>query len=226
VNGGEKEMYSTREEMLSRIRSALKDIPDHETPENVFVNREYNQKGQLGGEEIVSLFTLRLSEYQATVKKIDELELKNELREICLKHKVDSIVVPEDLSEIYIPDDVELLYDRHQTPLTHSELDKVDGVITTCALAVAQTGTIILDAGVGQGRRVLSLLPDLHICVIWSDQIVELIPEAFKHFNVVINNEGRPLTFISGPSATSDIELTRVEGVHGPRKLEVLVINS
>ncbi len=97
-------------------------------------------------------------------------------------------------------------------------------MITTCALAVAQTGTIILDAGPGQGRRVLTLLPDYHLCIVREDQIVELVPEGFAHFEDIVKTEGRPITFISGPSATSDIELSRVEGVHGPRRLEILVV--
>ena len=98
-------------------------------------------------------------------------------------------------------------------------------MITTCAFAVAQTGTIILDAGEGQGRRALTLVPDYHLCIVREDQIVELVPEGFAAVESSVKKGGQPITLISGPSATSDIELSRVEGVHGPRRLEVLIVN-
>ena len=104
-------------------------------------------------------------------------------------------------------------------PLTHAQLDAIDGTLTGCAVAIAETGTIILDGGSGQGRRVLSLLPDVHVCVVGSDQIAGSVPEAVARLDAT-----RPQTWISGPSATSDIELQRVEGVHGPRRLVVLIV--
>jgi L-lactate dehydrogenase complex protein LldG len=116
---------------------------------------------------------------------------------------------------------VELLRD---TGLTNAQLDESDGVLTGCALGIAQTGTIVLDSGPLQGRRVLTLLPDYHLCVVRADQIVDLVPEAITQLDQAVREQRRPITFISGPSATSDIELNRVEGVHGPRTLEVLVV--
>jgi L-lactate dehydrogenase complex protein LldG len=115
---------------------------------------------------------------------------------------------------------VELLVDRG---LPNDVLDSGDGVLTGCRLAIAQTGTIVLDGGPGQGRRAISLVPDYHLCVVREEQIVELVPEAIERLHESAR-EGRPITLISGPSATSDIELHRIEGVHGPRTLEVLVV--
>ena len=110
-------------------------------------------------------------------------------------------------------------------PMTPGKLDESDGVLTGCALGIAQTGTIVLDDGTHQGRRVITLLPDYHLCAVYEDQIVDLVPEAITRLHDAVLHYRRPLTFISSPSATSDIELSRVEGVHGPRTLHVLVVN-
>ncbi len=123
----------------------------------------------------------------------------------------------------WLPTEIELL--RDNPPLSNEQLDGSDGVLTGCALGIAQTGTIVLDGGPTQGRRALTLLPDYHLCVIDAEQVVDLVPEAIARLSDAVKQQRRPLTFISGPSATSDIELNRVEGVHGPRILDVLVVN-
>src|SRR5262249_29402550 len=127
--------------------------------------------------------------------------------------------VPGDLPPGWLPEEIEIL--RDSPPLTSDELDHCDGVLTGCRLAIAQTGTLVLDGGARQGRRALTLVPDLHICIVLADQIVGLVPEALAQLE---KHARSPITFVSGPSATSDIELSRVEGVHGPRTLIVLVV--
>ncbi|HZC19153.1 MAG TPA: lactate utilization protein C, partial [Rubrobacteraceae bacterium] len=164
-----------------------------------------------------------VAEYEAAVHRVSEADLKEAITEACRRRGARRLVVPAGLPEGWIPDGVEALRDDTGTRLTKEELDESDGVLTGCALGIAQTGTIVLDAGEGQGRRALTLLPDYHLCVVREEQIVDLVPEAVARLADAVKGKGRAVTFISGPSATSDIELDRVEGVHGPRTLEVLI---
>jgi L-lactate dehydrogenase complex protein LldG len=130
------------------------------------------------------------------------------------------LALPADFPDALAPKGFEFVRDE---ALDNAAIAACDGVLTTCACAIAQTGTLVLDHGVGQGRRKLTLLPDYHLCFLEADQIVGLVPEAVARMEPSVK-AGRPLTFISGPSATSDIELNRVEGVHGPRTLDVVII--
>jgi len=213
-----------KNEILRNIRSALNNVPDDEQIGDINVPRSYHQKGELAQKELVKLFIERVGEYRATVSRVREDQLIDVISKSCQREEVQKLVIPEGFPHQWLPDDIDPMWDRSEKQLTHQELDSSDGVISTCALAVAQTGTIILDAGKGQGRRALSLLPDYHLCIVRQSQVVELVPEGFAHFDEKVKNEGPPITFISGPSATSDIELSRVEGVHGPRRLEILVV--
>lgn len=217
-------MNDSKKEILATIRKALSGVPDSESPDDIQVNRHYHQKGKLSQKEIVDLFAERVGEYKATVQRVAEKDLKKVIAECCRSENVEHLVIPEGFQKENLSEEVLPLFDSSDKPLTHQELDESDGVITTCAFAVAQTGTIILDAGEGQGRRALTLVPDYHLCIVREDQIVELIPEGFSAVESSVKQQGRPITFISGPSATSDIELSRVEGVHGPRRLEVLIV--
>lgn len=217
-------MSSAKEEILRRIRSGLSDVPEGARPEDVEMSRTYRRRGDRSEKEVVDLFARRAGEYRATVRRVEPERLPDAISQACQVQKVKKLVVPEGIPDKWLPEGIEPLRDRPESPLTHRQLDGSDGVITTCALAVAQTGTIVLDGGRGQGRRVLTLLPDYHLCIVRAEQIVELIPQAFQQLNSTVSREGRPVTFISGPSATSDIELNRVEGVHGPRRLEVLIV--
>jgi L-lactate dehydrogenase complex protein LldF len=198
------ETGDARTAILGRVRSALADRPA--PPE---VPRHYRRRG---GADPIELFAERAGEYRATVVRAADakraiLDLAGE-RTLC---------VPPDFPDQWRIEG--LVEDRGQSA---RELDALDGALTTCALAIAETGTIVLDGGIGQGRRALTLVPDYHLCVVPADRIVGLVPEAVERLESAVS-EGRPLTFISGPSATSDIELNRVEGVHGPRTLHIVV---
>jgi L-lactate dehydrogenase complex protein LldG len=214
---------SGRETILGRIRGALRDVPAGERPDDLPVARDYRGRDEAPRAEILERFAERVAEYKARVRVVTAAELPATIAAALRERGVRRLVVPADLPESWLPEGVTLLRDQGQ--LTYEELDASDGVLTGCALGVAQTGTIVLDHGPGQGRRALSLLPDYHLCVVLATQVVGLVPEAIGGLEPAAR-ERRPLTLISGPSATSDIELNRVEGVHGPRTLEVLIVSA
>jgi len=214
---------TARETILWRIRRATRDVPENERQEDVPVERGYLHEDDAPQEEIVARFAERTAEYEATVRRVRSDELPGAIEEALARRGVKRLVIPPYLPREWVPDGLEILRDAARPRLTNAVLDASDGVLTGCALGIAQTGTIVLDSGRAQGRRALTLLPDYHLCVVREDQIVGLVPEAFARLEETVKNEGRAVTFISGPSATSDIELDRVEGVHGPRTLEVLI---
>ena len=201
--------------ILARIQAALKD-----RPERVEVPRAYRQTSDEPRTPLIARFSDRVGEYRATVRSATRADLKPVMQELCNEAGAERLAVPDDLPPEWAPDGLELVRDEG---LDAQTLDTLDGALTGCAVAIAETGTIVLDGGKAQGRRALSLVPDYHLCVVREDQIVGLVPEAVAALQAAVQ-EGRPLTFISGPSATSDIELNRVEGVHGPRTLHVVVL--
>lgn len=217
-------MATAKETILWRVRRATRDVPEDERPEDVPVERSYREKDEAPREEIVARFAERTAEYKATVHRVKEDDLPGAIADALKRRGVRKLVIPSKLPEEWVPPGVMALRDAARPQLTNEELDESDGVLTGCASGIAQTGTIVLDSGVSQGRRELTLLPDYHLCVVREDQIVGLVPEAFAEIEAAVRDEGRAVTFISGPSATSDIELNRVEGVHGPRTLEVLIV--
>lgn len=212
---------SAREAILQRIRTALRDVPSDEQPQDVKVTRDYRRSGTDPHEEVVERFVERVTEYKVTVQRVEESSLPKDIATACAARSVHRLVIPADLPGHWLPANVEPL--RDSNTLTYEQLDKSDGVLTGCALGIAQTGTIVLDDGPRQGRRAITLLPDYYLCVVYEDQIVDLVPEAITGLHDAVRRR-QPITFISGPSATSDIELNRVEGVHGPRTLDVLVV--
>jgi L-lactate dehydrogenase complex protein LldG len=202
---------SAREEVLGRIRAALGDARGAA----VEVPRGYRRTETAPREQLVELFAERVADYRATVLRTALPDLPAALAAACRELGVHRLVVPSDLPEHWRPGDVDLVPDDG---LSIEQIDAADGVLTGCAVAIAETGTIVLDCGPAQGRRALTLVPDVHLCIVNAAQIVGLVPEALARLD-----PARPITFISGPSATSDIELSRVEGVHGPRTLVVAV---
>jgi L-lactate dehydrogenase complex protein LldG len=200
---------SARDEILGRIRTALADVPADE-PAAATLRPVDPAPGD------VDRFAERAADYRATVVRVAAGEVASAVAAACERHDARRLVAPEGLPDDWAPEAAELLVDA---PLDRDTVAGADGVLTTCALAIAETGTIVLDAGAGQGRRALTLLPDLHICVVPADRIVAGVPDAIARLAAT----RAPITFISGPSATSDIELNRVEGVHGPRRLEIIV---
>jgi L-lactate dehydrogenase complex protein LldG len=213
-------MARAREEVLALVREALRDVPATEGPESVPVARDDRPVDDGGPEQRVARFAERVSGYRASVRRVARDELPAAVADALLARGAQRIVVPPDLPAEWRPAGAELLIDGE---LADDVLDAADGVLTGCALGIAQTGTIVLDGGARQGRRAVTLLPDYHLCVVEASQIVGTVPEAIAALDAAAR-ERRPITFASGPSATSHVELRRVEGVHAPRSLEVLVV--
>jgi L-lactate dehydrogenase complex protein LldG len=205
-----------REAVLDAVRAALgagTAVPD--------VPRDYRGAGgpAPSGGDVVELFCERCADYRATVRRVSAAELPTAVSAACAERGARRLVTPPDG-----PTDLEgLELVADDPPLGPRELDGFDGVLTGCALAIAETGTIVLDGGARSGRRAITLVPDYHVCVVEAERIVAAVPDAVAALAEAAA-EGRPVTLVSGPSATSDIELDRVEGVHGPRTLDVFVV--
>lgn len=191
---------SAREEILARVRDATATataVP-------------YAVRGLGATTASVDLFVERVEDYRAVVERCDAADLTERVRDAVAGC---SVVVPEGLG-------VEVTGAVLDTGLGALELDEVDAVVTEATLGIAETGTIVLEHGPGQGRRAITLVPDRHVCIVRADQVVADVSDAVAALDAT-----RPQTWISGPSATSDIELKRVEGVHGPRQLHVIVVD-
>ncbi|WP_432571260.1 LutC/YkgG family protein [Kineococcus sp. SYSU DK005] len=216
-------MSGAREEVLARLRAARDaGAPRGGVPP---VPRGYHRSGSLapGSAGVLDLLVERVEDYRARVLRADSDDEVAGAVARCLDEAGSRrVVVPADLAPAWRPrtGDREVLEEHPGAPLTVPELDGLDAVVTASTVAVALTGTIVLaGGGEGQGRRALTLVPDHHVCVVRAADVVETVPEALARLDPSV-----PLTFISGPSATSDIELDRVEGVHGPRRLDVVVL--
>ncbi|MDC2954352.1 lactate utilization protein C [Streptomyces gilvifuscus] len=212
---------SSRDRILGRVRRALADVPSDDVPYEQAVQRDYlREHGERSVEETVDLLAENLADYRAVVHRTTMDELAAVIGRLLSERGSKSVLVPSGLDAEWLGGtDAERVPDRAES--TPAELDRLDSVVTGCAVAIAETGTIVLDGSPDQGRRRITLVPDHHICVVRvPEQVVPSVPQALERLDPT-----RPLTWISGPSATSDIELDRVEGVHGPRTLEVVLVS-
>ncbi|MFF4255601.1 lactate utilization protein C [Streptomyces sp. NPDC001663] len=212
---------SSRERILGRVRRALADVAQDDTPYEQAIERPYlREHGERSVEQTVDLLAENLADYRAIVHRCGADELAAVVGRLLAERGSKTVVVPPGLDPSWLT-----ATDAEQSPdlaeSTPHELDRIDSVVTACAVAIAETGTIVLDGSPDQGRRRITLVPDHHICVVRvPEQVVSSVPQGLERLD-----PARPLTWISGPSATSDIELDRVEGVHGPRTLEVVLVS-
>ncbi|AOW95240.1 lactate utilization protein C [Rhodococcus sp. WMMA185] len=197
---------------MSRIRSAIADAPTPETIPRDYHRQSASEPGN------VEFFARAVDDYRARVHRADQNTITGIVTGLIDEDA--RVVLPPGMPDTWRPRR-DVVVDGEPGVLSTPELDAFDAVVTGCTLGIATTGTIVLDGGQGQGRRALTLVPDHHICIVRTDQIVDTVPQAFQALDPT-----RPLTFVSGPSATSDIELERVEGVHGPRNLDVIILGA
>jgi L-lactate dehydrogenase complex protein LldG len=211
---------NSRDTILHRIRNALTDVPHNEQPDQTPINRDYATiHTQHTPQQTTDLLAEHLTDYRATVHRSTPAELPHHIADLLTDHGSHSLIVPTALPPQWLTQatHIEIVHDDPTLP--HQHLDAIDSTLTACTVAIAETGTIVLDHTADQGHRRITLIPDHHICVVRTDQIVGSVPQALP-----LLDPRRPLTWISGPSATSDIELERVEGVHGPRTLDVIIV--
>jgi L-lactate dehydrogenase complex protein LldG len=212
----------SRRDILERVRSALRVEPSASRAEERMgewrnLPREYRQRGTWGEAERIALFNDRVRHYHGTVHQ-SHGDVRSDIARILSARGKRVLIVPSGLPANWLPNGFMFIADES---LSKGQLNKNDGVITACTLAIALTGTIVLESSPEQGRRAATLIPDYHLCVLRKEDIVEFVPEAIRKLEGV---KHRPLTFFSGPSATVDIEMTRVRGVHGPRTLDILIV--
>ena len=214
-----------REEVLRRIRSAIGGAGDTDAEaiaaEWEQLPREYKRAASLGREEILDLLEDRLHDYDATVARVKADEIGPQIARMLAGRGKRRLVVPAGLAEALgetLPQGFEFVVDEG---FAAEELDEFEGVVTASTLAIAETGTIVLQRVTGQGRRAPTLIPDYHLCVVRAADVVETVPEAMARLEPAAS---LATTFISGPSATADIEMTRIKGVHGPRFLDVILV--
>jgi L-lactate dehydrogenase complex protein LldG len=220
---------TARDEILARVRTALRDVPKDESPDAFPVPRDY-LSAHTGNDPaaLVDLLAENLADYRAHVHRCSGPDLPATIADLLRRHGSAGVVAPAGLPAGWlaaVPENVNRITDS--ADLTARDLDAADTVVTGAAIAIAESGTIVLDAGPAQGRRALTLVPDHHICVLRvPEQVVASVPQAIALLHPARLGPGRPQTWIAGPSATSDIEFNRVEGVHGPRTLDVILVQA
>ncbi len=216
---GNGAMTDGRAEILARVRRALGSSSGPVEDEYAGVPRLYIREGTRPAAERIALFVERIADYNATVHRCGEADARQTIEGALAVHGKRRLAIPAALPEEWRPGAAfELVADAG---LDNAALDACDGVLTGCTAGIALTGTIILTHSAAEGRRALTLVPDFHLCVVRADQIVETVSEGLR---AAWRSNPTVVTTISGPSATADIEMTRIKGVHGPRTLEVVLI--
>ena len=209
---------SARAEVLAKVRRAVGDNASSCDAEYAAITRDYRRSGQSSVQDVVRLLEGRLRDYDAGVFHCGVDDIAQTVATAMASRGKSSLLRPADVPDAWLPT-------THQFPvvdgMSNEEIDKAEGVITGCVAAVAFTGTIILRHSEGDGRRALTLIPDYHLCIVNTSQVVETVPEGFARLKGM---ETMPITTVSGPSATADIEMNRVKGVHGPRFLDIILV--
>lgn len=214
---------AARSLILGRIRDVVVASGERTEPagaEHARIERTYNQGPSLPRDACLELFIDRLKHYQVAVHLCSRGEIAATIAGMTAARDKFRLIVPADIDPAWLSSGAGFVRDEG---LGYRDLDVSDGVLTGCSLGIATTGTIVLRHGPGEGRRALTLIPDYHLCVVLADQVVETVPEAFR---ILAASRSALVTTISGPSATADIEMTRIRGVHGPRTLDVIVVDA
>jgi L-lactate dehydrogenase complex protein LldG len=210
---------SARAEVLRRIRTATGVAAGRDSAQAGWgaIERAYRREATRQPKAVLELLEDRLRDYDARVARVGLDEVAAIAARMVTERKALRMVLPAGIPEEWLPDGIEFVVDRG---MAAAELDRVDGVMTKATLAIAETGTVVLQSVAGQGRRALTLVPDYHLCVVRIADVVETVPEAIARLQATAE---LATTFVSGPSATADIEMTRIKGVHGPRFLDVIL---
>lgn len=214
----ENDMSAAREEMLARIRLAKLPGSSSRAEDYAGIRHHYRRTGQLDIQQRLALFEERLRDYGATVYRCTEDRIAEVVAQAMAARGAKNLLFPTGVPTEWLPKEYEF---RSGDAQSYRELDASEGTLTGCTAAIAMTGTIILEHRPGQGQRAVTLIPDYHLCVVFSRQIFETVPEGMQQF---ASSSRFPITTISGPSATADIEMTRVKGVHGPRFFDVILV--
>jgi L-lactate dehydrogenase complex protein LldG len=210
-------MSTAREEILERIRDAMGGSTANREADYAAIPREYIRRGSLDVEAKLDLLVDRLNDYGATVFHASNGDIASHVAVALRARGKGSLLIPRDLPRAWLPDGFHFFREGS----SYQEVDASEGVLTDCALAIAATGSIVLRHSAGEARRALSLIPDYHLCVVFASQVVETVPEGVQQMKAFANI---PITTIAGPSATADIEMIRVKGVHGPRTFDVILV--
>jgi len=211
----ERSMDEARIAILARIDAAIGTSPADPSSDWEKLSRTYIRSDSLTGAAVIDLFEHRILDYGAHVFRCKPEEVRATIAKILADRGTKQLIIPEGFPADWLTTGSTFTTD------TNLSYGKFDGVLTTATAAIAATGSIVLQHGPGQGRRALTLIPDYHLCIVKTDQIVETVPAAFARLDPL-----KPTTFISGPSATADIEMTRIKGVHGPRVMDVVLVES